>query len=481
MIDGSDGASHGRIPLSSIENVITKKSVGIPKLKSSSIKRSASKENITTSTYDKLRNLIEIYVYDGAAVAQANSYISELQKEAIVLRNNLTDLENSLRSLTAKHDIGQDSKLMRESATLDLALAVKPVGTVDSSCDNVGGRGLPLTGSIVANDISTTNEIAIDASPVSTIMGVSKTPQSTEVPSVAEATLVIVNSLPTEKSPVQKMRRSNRRASMSATAVSDASVFADDSSTLNESKREKKNAGKLKVTSSFGSIDMLLQQEEVNTHPSLIKPDRNSSPLMLPSATILSAECNKDFTHPTPQNVLACKDIEVVETAALQSDCVADMISEMTALNIDDINVPISACTRISHVDSKDNDCHQGDGLDYFVDDYYPIDYEAEESYGGMVFDCEEAATVKKSTRTKKDEKASVSRRTSSRFKVRPSRFLDNETEKITSIPPSILPCTEETPALPQLPKITRRKKVDAVSCKKGQATHNAAQASQIN
>ena len=98
MIDGSDGASHGRIPLSSIENVVTKKSVGIPKLKSSSIKRSASKENITTSTYDKLRNLIEIYVYDGAAVAQANSYISKLKQGAIVVWNRLTDLEDSLQS-----------------------------------------------------------------------------------------------------------------------------------------------------------------------------------------------------------------------------------------------------------------------------------------------------------------------------------------------------------------------------------------------
>ena len=75
-----------------------KKSIGIPKLKSSSIKRSASKWKIKTSTYDKLRNLIRIFVHDGAAVAQANSYISKLKQEAIVVWNRLTDLEDSLQS-----------------------------------------------------------------------------------------------------------------------------------------------------------------------------------------------------------------------------------------------------------------------------------------------------------------------------------------------------------------------------------------------
>ena len=96
-MDGQTDLLPTRLPLSSIENVVTRRAFGIPKLKVSSIARKASpKENVATTTYDALRDLVEEFVHDRTAAVVANKYISELQRENIGLHCRIRALEETL-------------------------------------------------------------------------------------------------------------------------------------------------------------------------------------------------------------------------------------------------------------------------------------------------------------------------------------------------------------------------------------------------
>jgi hypothetical protein len=179
-----------REPLSNIENRMLKNTI-IPKLKSDLMKRKIALQT-PAPRYDKLRDIIAIEISNLAAATKANAIVTEIQDEIISLRKYIADLDSTF---TQSQSSASNKKTLVESP-LRKDESIQNQADVESIFNDNDTNGI-LTWCGESHEKNNQSIIASSESMLS-----------------SEPTPI---TFPSEPKPF--IRRSNRRASMSACSI----------------------------------------------------------------------------------------------------------------------------------------------------------------------------------------------------------------------------------------------------------------------
>ena len=470
-----DGQSNGppiRLPLSSIENVISRRAIGIPKMK---LKKVLPTENIAISTFDALHNLVEEFIHDRAAAALAFKYISKLRSETSILRDKLCAFEESAPLFIS----GNEKEVVFSSSTAKCPKSMESVQQLEKPCMSSISKDSITSTELMTPQLSVdlnscggkTHLISSDCG--STLIRPDMRDDSNFKLDVLHDTIAAAE-LPI-------VRRSSRRMSLSASSVPIIPKRAKTTRAKGCRQTEPHNGNQ---------GDTYRPQLESNAHQAMAKSNSKStssklvsSPLS-PHTTTIDGEdaCPMDVSSDEPEIISRIRSLSMVDV----QDSALVLNSTKTVFET------VGSCGNQLVDNNYENFCSANDQDD---DD---------ESYGLLMFDsvplewclpenidsvkgplhpqsspdalhkCTSMDTIidtgkvdlvidkKKGAKTKYAETQSAGRRMSARFRAKPGRFLSEESDEVVKAVSQRVVCSVRKETVPRNVTPRRQRVVEA-------------------